>query len=84
MFFAKCSMKPGYSGVDNQLFYRDNCSLVFGHAKEIKQADSPGLAYDPRLKKLVAWSGGANLYILDLKNKTWIKRPPARTNFSLS
>lgn len=36
-FFIKRSMKPGYSGVDNQLFYKDNCSLVFGDAKEICQ-----------------------------------------------
>lgn len=36
-FFIKRSMKPGYSGVDNQLFYKDNCSLVFGDAKDICQ-----------------------------------------------
>ena len=46
----------------------------------IQKADSPGLAYDPKLKKLVAWSGGANLYILDLKNKTWTKQRPAKSN----
>jgi len=36
-FFIKRSMRPGYSGVDNQLFYRDNCSLIFGDAKDICQ-----------------------------------------------
>lgn len=36
-FFIKRSMKPGYSGVDNQLFYKDNCSLIFGDAKDICQ-----------------------------------------------
>ena len=36
-FFIKRSMKPGYSGVDNQLFYNNNCSLVFGDAKDICQ-----------------------------------------------
>lgn len=34
IFVSKRSMKPGYAGVDNSLFAYDNCSLVFGDAKE--------------------------------------------------
>ena len=35
VFVVKRSMRPGYSGVENELFYKDNCSLIFGDAKEV-------------------------------------------------
>ncbi len=35
VFVIKRSMNTGYAGVDNLLYYMDNCSLVFGDAKEV-------------------------------------------------
>ncbi len=38
VFVVKRSMRPGYAGVDNLLYYKDNCSLVFGDAKDVCEA----------------------------------------------
>jgi NAD(P) transhydrogenase subunit beta len=38
VFISKRSMKSGYAGVDNALFYYPNCSLVFGDAKSTCEA----------------------------------------------
>ncbi len=35
VFFVKRSMKPGYAGIENSLFYENNCSLIFGDAKTV-------------------------------------------------
>ncbi|MFZ9595719.1 MAG: NAD(P)(+) transhydrogenase (Re/Si-specific) subunit beta [Bdellovibrionia bacterium] len=38
IYVSKRSMKAGYAGVDNDLFYYPNCSLVFGDAKATCEA----------------------------------------------
>jgi len=45
-------------------------------------SDGFGLAYDPMIKKIVAWGGGADVYTLDLavSPARWVKISPAAGN----
>jgi chitodextrinase len=55
-------------------------TLATTGATEIVNAQAPGLAYDPISDRMVAWSGGADVYTLNLDTNVWTKHAPASTN----
>lgn len=49
-------------------------------ATEILLPKSPGFVYDPTIDRFVAWSGGPNVYVLNLDKRVWTRQAPAETN----
>jgi hypothetical protein len=47
--------------------------LVTRGAREIEKCYAPGLAFDKRLRRFVAWCGGNALFSLDLASRTWTR-----------
>ncbi|MEQ1655995.1 MAG: hypothetical protein ABL960_09880 [Nitrospira sp.] len=46
----------------------------------VVNSDAPGFQYDPTIKKLVAWQGGANVYTFDISTLSFTLIPPAGSN----
>jgi hypothetical protein len=48
--------------------------------REIEEVLKPGVVFDEKIGKVVAWAGGANVYVLDLSENAWKKQEPASIN----
>lgn len=46
----------------------------------IQSARAPGLAYLPTANRLVAWAGGADIWVFDPDTRVWTQRAPASGN----
>lgn len=47
---------------------------------EIVRAKNPGIDYDPVSDRFIAWSGGPNIYSLNLDSLTWALLTPSKAN----
>ena len=46
----------------------------------ILDSNTLGVAYDPVSDRIVAWNGGADVFLLDMSTLVWTRRTPAATN----
>jgi hypothetical protein len=49
-------------------------------ATSIQNSTQLGAAYDPVSDRIVAWSGGTDVYLLNMSTLVWTRVPPAATN----